>query len=272
MEALPKVDYGVIKQQQQKTWASGDYSKVAMPMVIMSELLCEAAGVCAGQRVLDVATGSGNTALAAARRFCQVTAVDYVPSLLERGRQRAEAESLEIRFQEGDAENLPFPDASFDTVLSTVGVMFAPNQQQAARELLRVCRPGGTIALTAWVPEGMVGGWFRTTARYVPPPPGLKPPSFWGTEAGLAELFGEEVASLQANRRVFTFRYRSPQHWLDYFRSYFGPTRRAFEALDPAGQESLAQDLLAVVAQYDRSCDRTMVAPGEYLEVVAQRR
>ena len=263
------IHFAAIKGLQQQTWAAGDYSKIAAPMMLMAELLCEAVDLCAGQKVLDVATGSGNTALAAARRGCEVIGIDYVPALLERGRERAAVEQLQVSFQEGDAENLPCPDKSFDVVLSTIGAMFAPDQEKAARELLRVCRPGGTIGLTAWTPDGFVGEWFRLTAGYVPPPPGIRPPTFWGTEEGLIELFGDEFESLQTTRRAFFFRYRSAAQWLDYFRTYFGPTRRAFETLDPGRQECLAKDLVELVRRFDRSCDQTMIVPGNYLEVVA---
>jgi ubiquinone/menaquinone biosynthesis C-methylase UbiE len=262
-------EFSGVKARQQQTWASGDYSMIAAPMAIMGELLCEAVGLCAGQKVLDVAAGSGNAALAAARRWCEVTAVDYVPALLERGRERARAERLEVHFQEGDAEDLPFPDESFDVVLSAIGVMFAPDQHRAAGELLRVCRPGGKIGLTNWTPDGFVGQWFPALSRYLPPPPNLRPPTIWGTEAGLQELFGEQVASLQVQRRHFYFRYLSKQHWLEYFRAYFGPTKQAFERLDPTSQEHLAQDLLALVDRFNQACDQSMLAPGEYLEVVA---
>ncbi len=265
-------DLQTIKERQKQTWAAGDYSMIAAPMAIMGELLCEAVGVCAGQKVLDVATGSGNAALAAARRWCDVTGIDYVPALLERGRERAAAERLEVDFQEGDAEAIPFPDESFDAVLSAIGVMFAPNQEQAALELLRVCRPGGKIGLTNWTPDSFVGRWFLTIAQHVPAPPGLPSPTRWGTETGLAEIFGDRIAILQCTRRSFYFRYRSAQHWLEYFRDYFGPTRRAFEALDPAGRERLSQDLIELVGLFDQSCDQSMVAPGDYLEVVAVKR
>lgn len=264
-------DLTIIKQRQQQTWASGDFAMVATINIIIGELLCEAVDLRAGQRVLDVATGSGNTALAAARRFCEVTGIDYVPALLERGRERAAAERLSITFQEGDAEAIPYPDASFDVVLSTFGVMFAPNQEKAAQELLRVCRPGGKIGLVNHTPEAFFGEVFRITSRYVPPPPGLKPPLLWGTEARLRELFGDGIASLQATRRYWTLRFRSVQHWLDFFRTYYGPTLKALETLDATGQQSYQRELEEVLQRFNRSGDETLVIPTEYLEVVATR-
>ncbi|MCD6044790.1 MAG: SAM-dependent methyltransferase [Burkholderiales bacterium] len=258
-------DLSEIKGRQREMWAAGDYAAVATPLLIVSELLCEAADLRGGSKVLDVATGSGNTALGAARRRCEVTGIDYVASLLERARERAAVERLDIRFEEGDVEALPYPDGSFDVVLSTFGVMFAPDQERAARELLRVCRAGGRIALTNWTPEGFVGQWFQVTARYAPPPPGLKPPLRWGTEAGLRALFERDM---RIERRHYVMRYRSPQHWLEYFRSNFGPTRQTFERLDAEGQESFAADLIALAQRFNRSGDDTFVGPGEYLEVV----
>jgi len=258
-------DLSVIKGRQREMWAAGDYAAVATPLLIVSELLCEAADLRGGSKVLDVATGSGNTALGAARRRCEVTGIDYVASLLKRARERAAVERLDIRFEEGDVEALPYPDGSFDVVLSTFGVMFAPDQERAARELLRVCRAGGRIALTNWTPEGFVGQWFQVTARYAPPPPGLKPPLRWGTEAGLRALFERDM---RIERRHYVMRYRSPQHWLEYFRSNFGPTRQTFERLDAEGQESFAADLIALAQRFNRSGDDTFVGPGEYLEVV----
>jgi SAM-dependent methyltransferase len=238
-------------------------------LVLMGERLCEAVDLRPGARVLDVATGSGNTALAAARRFCDVTGVDYVPELLHQARERAAAEGLPVTFAEGDAEALPFPDASFDVVLSTLGVMFAPDQERAAAELLRVCRPGGTIGLTCWTPEGFIGQQFALFARYAPPPAGLRPATRWGTEAGLRELLGDGVACLRAARCAWTWRYPSAASYLGHFRTYYGPTVKAFAALDAAAQERLAAEMDELVARFNRSGDETMIVPADYLEVVA---
>jgi SAM-dependent methyltransferase len=265
-------DFTVIKERQQQVWATGDYATVGNTLVLVSELLCEAVNVRAGQKVLDVATGSGNTALAAARRWCDVTGIDYVPALLQRGERRAAAEGLSVTFQAGDAEQLPFPDGAFDVVLSTFGAMFTPDQEQTARELLRVCRPGGTVGLANWTPESFLGAYVRTVSQHVPPPPGLKSPMLWGIEAHLRDLFGDGITALEVTRRSFVFRYRSPEHWLDVFRTTFGPAMRAFETLDAPGQARLREDLLALVERMNRSGDATMVVPSEYLEVVAMKR
>ncbi|MPZ13064.1 MAG: methyltransferase domain-containing protein [Chloroflexi bacterium] len=265
-------DLAAIKERQQQTWASGGYHKVAATIVIVSEQLCETVDLRAGQRVLDVATGNGNAALAAARRFCDVTGVDYVPALLEHGRQRAAAEALDVDFREGDAEALPFADASFDVVLSVFGTMFAPDQVRAARELLRVCRPGGKIGLVSHVPDSWLGEVFDINGRYLPSPAGLTSPFRWGTEAGLRELFGDQLASLTAARRTFTQRFGSADHYLAFFRTNYGPTLKAFEALDGARQEALAADLEELVLRSNRSGDATLVVPSDYLEVVATKR
>lgn len=265
-------DLSAIKERQQKTWSSGNFAMIGNLMVIVGERLCEAADLHATEKVLDVATGSGNTAISAARRFCDVTGSDYVPKLIESARKRAESEGLNIDFKIGDAEDLPYPDTSFDAVLSTFGVMFAPNQEKAASELLRVCKPGGKIGLANWTPEGFVGNMFRTIGKHVPPPAGIKPPPLWGTEEHLAELFGEGVSSLQTRRRTYVIRYPSAQYFIGYFREYFGPTVKAFEALDAAGQDALARDLEEVLENWNTSGDGTIVVPGEYLEVVAVRR
>jgi len=270
--ATPAPDLVAVKQRQQQMWASGDFSKVATSLVIVGEMLCEAVDLRAGWDVLDVACGSGNATLAAARRSCNVTGLDYVPALLERGRERATAERMEIEFVEGDAEALPFDDASFDVVLSTFGVMFAPNQPKAAAELLRVCRPGGKIGLANWTPEGQVGEIFRTTSQYAPPPPGLTPPTMWGSEEGLRALLGNGIGELSIERRHFVFRARSAEDWLALFREFFGPVKRTFEALDETGQKAYAADLLDVVGRHNRADDGTLATASEYLEVVATRR
>jgi SAM-dependent methyltransferase len=265
-------DLQTIKGRQQKAWSSGDYGKVGVTLLIMGELLVEAADLQPSQRVLDVASGNGNAALAAARRFCDVTALDYVPMLLDEGRKRAEAEGLPIDFVEGDAENLPFEDASFDVAISTLGVMFAPDQERAASELLRVVKPGGTIGMVNWVPDGYVGDLFRTMGKYVPPPAGLKPPFRWGTEEGLGELFGEGIGSLQTRRRSLVWRFPSARHHVEFMRDYYGPLNKAFGTLEEEGQKTLEEDLISLVEQYNRSGDGTAVWPADYLEVVAARR
>jgi SAM-dependent methyltransferase len=265
-------DLKAIKERQQKAWSSGDYGKVGAMLVIMAEMLCEAVDLRPGQRVLDVACGNGNAALAAARRFGEVVGVDYVPSLLEEGRERARAEGWQVDFREGDAEDLPFPDASFDVVLSTLGAMFAPNQEKVASELLRVLRPGGKIGMANWTPDGFLGDFFRTMGKHVPPPAGLKPPFLWGAEERLNELFGEGLRSLRAEQRSFVWRFPSAEYFVKYMRSYYGPLSKAFEALDAEGQQSLHRDLIELVQRYNRSGDGTAVWPGDYLEVVATKR
>jgi SAM-dependent methyltransferase len=266
-------EFAAIKQRQQQAWAAGDFAAVGASQQIVGEALCEAVDLRAGSRVLDVACGAGNTALAAARRFAEVVGVDFVPALLARGRERAAAERLPVAFQEGDAEALPFPDASFDVVLSTFGVMFAPDQARAAAELLRVCRRGGTIGLANWTPEGFTGQSSAIRNRYAPPPPGapFAPPGRWGTEDGVRALLGEGVADVRTGRRVFVYRLPSPQAWLELMRTHFGPTVRTFAALDAAGQAAYAADLLALIDRFNRADDGTAVIPSEYLEVVATR-
>jgi SAM-dependent methyltransferase len=265
-------DLAAVKRRQQQVWASADYAAVATLIVPMAERLAQAADLRPGDRVLDVATGSGNAALAAARCGCRVTGVDYVPGLLERGRARAAAEALEVTFAEGDAEDLAFPDASFDAVLSCLGVMFAPDQERAASELLRVCRPGGTIALANWTPSGFIGHLLKTVSKHVPPPAGVKPPPLWGTEERLRELLGDGVSRLEATPRTYVFRFRSPEDFAGFFRVKYGPTRKAFEALDEAGQERLWDDLTALAREHDREPGPSVAMPSEYLEAVATRK
>ena len=260
-------DFGAIKVKQQAAWATGDYAVVGSTLVLMPEMLCEAMDLRSGWTVLDVAAGSGNASLAAARRGCRVTSTDYVPSLLERGKMRAAAEGLEIAFQEADAENLPFEDGSFDAVVSTVGVMFAPNQAKAAAEMFRVCKGGGKIGLGTWTPGGFVGQMFKVIGKYVAPNPALRPPFVWGTEDGSKELF-PSAEKIEIVVKDFMFRSPSPEDWLDVFRTYYGPMNRTFAALDEAGRAGLTTDLMALVGSLNRAEDGTMVVPSEYLEVV----
>jgi SAM-dependent methyltransferase len=257
-----------IKAGQQRAWAAGDFSRFATTIVIVSERLCEAADLHAGQRVLDVATGSGNTAIAAARRFCDVTGADYVDALLDRGRERAAAERLSVEFVHGDAEDLPFPDDSFDVVLSTFGAMFAPNQERTAAEMVRVLRRGGTIGMANFTPESLAGGFFMTAARYRMPARGVKPPVLWGTQDRLRDLFGDSLAELRLRPREVILRYRSLDHWLEFFSTYFGPIREIAEGLEPSRRRQFGEDLKQVVARVNRATDGTVAAPVEYAEVV----
>jgi SAM-dependent methyltransferase len=264
-------NYAAIKEQQKQTWATGDDAVIGTMISFMAETLCEAMGLHAGWRVLDVAGGSGNAALAAARRLCDVVCTDYVSTLLNRGRERAAAERLDIAFEVADAENLPYPDRSFDAVISTVGVMFAPDQMRAAEELLRVCRPGGVIGLANWTPDGFIGELFRIVGKYAPPPAGVRPPTLWGTKERLGELFGDGVVALNTNRRDFIWRARTADRWVEILRAWYGPTNRAFAAQDAAGQEALAAEIRNLVHRYNRATDGTVIAAGDYLEVVAIR-
>jgi SAM-dependent methyltransferase len=269
---VPKPDFEAIKQRQQQAWASGDFAVVAARIVLVAEQLCDTADLHAGWRVLDVATGSGNAAIAAARLGCSAVGVDYVPALLEVGRMRAAAEGLSVELLAGDAEALPFADAAFDAVTSVFGSMFAPDHRQAAAELLRVCRPGGTIALASWTPDGFIGDLFRTVGAHVPPPPGAQSPMLWGTEAHLRELFGEAIASLEVTERTFTWRFRSAEDFVSFFRLWYGPTLKAFAALEGSGREALELDLVALARRYDRLGTDAIAIPATYTEAVAVRR
>ncbi len=265
------VDFAAIKARQQIAWASGDYAVVGTTLQIVGETLCEAVDLRSNQRVLDVAAGSGNATLAAARRFAEVISTDYVGSLLSRGRERAKAERLAVTFQEADAEALPFADATFDVVLSTFGVMFTPRQDQAASELVRVCRISGKIGLANWTPESFIGELFRTIGKYVPPAPGVKSPALWGSEANLGTLFGSKT-TIEAERKTFVFRYKSPAHWVETFRDCYGPVHKAFTAIDPEARDVLEADLYALIGRFNVAEDGTLVVPGEYLQAVITKR
>jgi ubiquinone/menaquinone biosynthesis C-methylase UbiE len=267
-QPLPSFDPQALKTRQRAAWSSGDYAVVGTTLQIVGETLCEALNMRAGQKVLDVAAGNGNASLAAARRWCDVTATDYVPALLERARERADAERLSIEFREADAEALPFDNASFDVVLSTFGVMFTADQERAAGELIRVTKRGGKIGLANWTPDGFIGQLFKAIGRHVPPPAGAKSPALWGTRSRMVEMFGAHASSIEAMQRDFVFRYRSPEHWLEVFKTYYGPLLKAFSALDAAGQSALEQDIKAIIQKLNRSGDGTMIVPSDYLEVV----
>ncbi len=261
------IDFAAIKSRQHAAWGSGDYAIVGTTVQIVGETLCEAVDLRAGERVLDVAAGNGNATLAAARRFAEVVSTDYVGALLERGRERAKADRLPVTFLEADAENLPFETGSFDVVLSTFGVMFAPDHETAASELVRVCRRGGRIGLANWTPESFVGRLFKLIGQYVPPAPGVRSPALWGTKAYLGGLVGAH-ASVAAESRTFVFRYRSPEHFIEIFRNYYGPVLKAFAALDEAARAALEKDLHALIDEFNLAEDGTAVIPSEYLEAV----
>jgi SAM-dependent methyltransferase len=265
-------DYAAVTLRQQGVWASGDYAAVAARIPLISERLVDAADLLSGDRVLDVAGGSGNTALAAARCGAEVVSIDYVPSLLDRARARSAAEGLPVEYVEADAQALPFPDRSFDAVVSALGVMFAPDHRRAADEMLRVCRAGGVIALANWTPEGFIGGLLRTVGAHVPPPAGVASPTLWGKEEHVRDLLGDGVAELSVRRREYTFRFDSPRHFTTFFRENYGPTRAAFRSLGPDGEQALADDMDDLVRRHDRRNGVGPVAiPADYLEIVAIR-
>jgi SAM-dependent methyltransferase len=268
----PTPDYAAIKLRQQAAWSSGDYAVVGTTLQIVGEQLAESADVRAGERVIDVAAGNGNATLAAARRFALVTSTDYAPSLLEKGRARAQAEGLAVKFQAADAEALPFADGSFDVALSTFGVMFAPDHARTAREMLRVTRPGGRIGLANWTPDSFIGRLFKVIGAHVAPPAGVKPPSLWGTEEHLQSLFGTQAVEIHCTRRVFNFRYASPSHFIQVFRDYYGPTHKAFAALDGSGQRALERDLSDLIDAVNTAGPSSLVVPSQYLEAVITKR
>ena len=266
------IDFNALKSRQMTAWASGDYAVIGTTLQLVGEQLAEACDLRWDERVLDVAAGNGNATLAAARRGCQVTSTDYVAALLERGAERARAERLDVKFQTADAEALPFEDASFDAVLSTFGVMFSPNQAQAAAELARVCRPGGRIGLANWTPAGFIGQLFKVLGGHLPPPAGLQPPSLWGVEAHLQGLFGDSAAAISVTPRMFNFRYRSAAHFIEVFRTWYGPVHKAFAALPQDGAAALERDLTELLDRLNRAGPDSLVVPSEYVEVVVTRR
>jgi ubiquinone/menaquinone biosynthesis C-methylase UbiE len=266
VDAAPNL--AAIKTKQQATWASGDFAVIGTTLQIVGETLAEAVDISAGERVLDIAAGNGNATLAAAHRFAHVTSTDYVPELLEKGAARARAEGLDVRFQEADAEALPFADGTFDAALSTFGIMFTPDHGKSAAEALRVVRSGGRIGMANWTPEGFIGQLFKVIGKHLPPPAGLASPALWGTEPHIVQLFGPEAADIRCERRIFKFRYESAAHWIQIFRDYYGPTLKAFAALPPAGQKRLEADITELLNRLNVGGRRSLVVPGEYLETV----
>ena len=264
-------DYAAIKVKQNAAWSSGDYARIGTTLQIVGESLAEAMDLSPDAKVLDVAAGNGNATLAFARRWCDVTSTDYVETLLAQGRCRAEAEALTVTYQVADAEQLPFETAAFDAVVSTFGVMFAPNQLKAASEMLRVCRPGGRIGLANWTPEGFIGSLFKALGKHVAPPAGVNSPALWGSKPWIEEVFGSKARSLTINARAFVFRYRSPEHFVDFFRTYYGPVHKAFLALDTAGQAALASDLRALIGRFNTANDGSMRVPSDYAEIIVTR-
>jgi len=269
---IPTPDYAAVKTRQQATWASGDFAVIGTTLQIVGESLAEAVDVRAGERVLDVAAGNGNATLAAARRFAEVTSTDYVGALLDKGKARAQAEGLQVAFREADAEDLPFDDGSFDVVLSTFGSMFTPDHRVTAREMLRVVRDGGRIGLANWTPEGFIGQLFKVIGAYIPPPAGLQSPALWGTEPHMVALFGAHATDIRCVRKLFNFRYRSSAHWIQVFRDFYGPTLKAFAALDAPRQVALERDITALLDRMNVAGKSSLVVPSEYLEVVIVKR
>lgn len=264
-------DFAAIKAKQNVAWGSGDYSKVGVTLQITGEELAESMDMMPGSKVLDVAAGNGNATLAFARRFCDVTSTDYVETLLDASGQRAKAEGLFVTYKVADAEDLPFGDQSFDAVVSTFGVMFTPNQQQSATELQRVVRSGGKIGMANWTPDSFIGLLFKTIGKHVPPPAGVSSPALWGSRDWIEDAFGSDCEMVSFRRKNFMFRYRSAEHFLEYFRTFYGPMQKAFDALDTTGQEALRSDIMTLIAKFDISTNETLCISSEYAEVIMQR-
>ncbi len=266
------IDFAAIKTRQQAAWASGDYAVIGTTLQVVGENLAEACDLHWDERVLDVAAGNGNVTLAAARRGCLVTSTDYVGALLERGAARAQAEGLDVTFRTADVEALPFADGAFDAVVSTFGVMFAPDHATSAKEMARVCRSDGRIGLANWTPDGFIGQLFKTLGKHVPPPAGVQPPPLWGTEGHVRTLFGDRAAAIVAVPRHFRFRYRSAAHFVEVFRTWYGPVHKAFAALPPDRQSALESDIAALCDSMNQGGSAALSIPSEYLEVVVTRR
>jgi ubiquinone/menaquinone biosynthesis C-methylase UbiE len=269
---LETPDYEAVKVKQQSTWAAGDYAKIGSTLQITGELLCESMALKAGQSVLDVAAGNGNASLAAARRFCQVLSTDYVPSLLEQGKQRSDANGFPIKYEVADVENLPYDENQFENVVSTFGAMFAPDQKSVVSELIRVCKPGGKIGLVNWTPESFIGQLFKVIGQYISPPAGLSSPMLWGTKEFIEQNFSNAAQEINIVERDFIFNYESAEHWIDVFRTYYGPTHKVFEALNNEKQEQLRADIITLIEKNNLANDGKMYVPSSYLEIVIKKK
>ncbi|MEM7042587.1 MAG: class I SAM-dependent methyltransferase [Pseudomonadota bacterium] len=266
--AIDDAVYAKWNHKLNRSWSSADYAKIGVTLQIVGEAMAETANFKPGSKVLDVAAGNGNASLALARRFCEVTSTDYVEAMLDKGRARAAAEDLEIDFEIANAQNLHFADNMFDGVASTFGVMFAPNQEAAASEIVRVCKPGGKIVLANWTPESFVGRVCATIGRHMGASSGFKSPQNWGREDWLRQHFDELCSSFLITRKHYKFRYHSPQHYLDFFRTHYGLCRQAFACVGPLGEAALADDILSIVDAFNTAVDGTMCAPSDYVEIV----
>ena len=261
-------DYKKWNERLNASWSCADYARIGVTLQITGEELAEAADFRPGAHILDVAAGNGNATLAVARRFCEVTSTDYVQPLLDKGRARVEAEGLEADFRIADAQDLPFADNRFDGVISTFGAMFAPDQQATASELLRVCKPGGKIALASWTPPGFIGRLCKLIGSHMSAAPGFQAPANWGREEWIREHFEPHASEIRILWKAFNFRYHSPEHYVDVFRTYYGLTRKAFEKVGPEGEKALHDDMCNLCREFDIATDGTLCAASDYAEVV----
>ena len=270
-EVTEMPNYEAIKEKQNAAWGSGNYALIGSTLQLTGEELAERMNLPAGSKVLDVAAGNGNATMAFARRWAEVTSTDYVDTLLNFGKQRAEAEGFDVKYLIADAENLQVDYGDYDAVVSTFGVMFAPNQAKAASELIRACKSGGKIGMANWTPDGFIGQLFKVIGKHVAPPKGVKSPALWGTGDWLGDHFGDSAKSIEIIEKQFKFKYPSPEFFVDFFRKYYGPVHKACLALDEQGQINLENDILAIIDDLNVAEDGTMCVPSDYLEVIVTK-